>query len=251
MNLILLEHRSTRATWPADDHRSRHVVDTLGMSAGDEFDVGHCGGEIGKARILNDNGGALTLAIRWTQSAAPPLPLTLLAGLPRPQTARRMLRECTSLGVREFCFFGSDRGEPSYRQSRLWATEEWKRHLREGAEQAFATHIPPVTHVGNLAQAIASLSDEAVRLALDVYESAAPLIRASVELPNVVLAVGAERGWSAEERSVLRSHGFQLVHIGQRVLRSETAALAAIGTLASHRGWLNAAHQPPGLPGRT
>jgi RsmE family RNA methyltransferase len=45
------------------------------------------------------------------------------------------------------------------------------------------------------------------------------------------LAVGAERGWSGDEREQLRANGFTLKHLGQRVLRVETAVVAALGIL--------------------
>jgi RsmE family RNA methyltransferase len=47
----------------------------------------------------------------------------------------------------------------------------------------------------------------------------------------VVLALGPERGWSASERDLLRAEGFQLVHLGERVLRVETACVAAIAVV--------------------
>jgi 16S rRNA (uracil1498-N3)-methyltransferase len=47
----------------------------------------------------------------------------------------------------------------------------------------------------------------------------------------VILALGAERGWSGEERVMLRKAGFQFVHLGARVLRTETACVAALSLL--------------------
>ena len=44
----------------------------------------------------------------------------------------------------------------------------------------------------------------------------------------IAIALGPERGWSAAERSLLRAGGFELAHLGARVLRTETAAVAAI-----------------------
>ena len=56
--------------------------------------------------------------------------------------------------------------------------------------------------------------------------------------PTVTLALGPERGWSAAERNLLRSQGFTLVHLGTRVLRVETAVVAAVTLVRSARGWL-------------
>ena len=52
---------------------------------------------------------------------------------------------------------------------------------------------------------------------------------------------GPERGWSSEERDCLRKNKFELCHMGQRVLRVETAMVAAVGFLSAFywadRGW--------------
>jgi RsmE family RNA methyltransferase len=44
----------------------------------------------------------------------------------------------------------------------------------------------------------------------------------------LALAFGPERGWSAGERQLLRAQGFELAHLGTRVLRTETAVVAAL-----------------------
>jgi len=63
----------------------------------------------------------------------------------------------------------------------------------------------------------------------------------AVALPGppaaVVLALGPERGWSPAERDLLRSEGFALAHLGPRVLRAETAAVAAVAIVKSRLGW--------------
>jgi len=74
---------------------------------------------------------------------------------------------------------------------------------------------------------------------LDNYEGIMPLHR--VELPGdtpLTLAVGSERGWSSKERDLLRSAGYQLAGLGSRVLRAETATIAALAVIkAATGGW--------------
>ncbi|MBP7483295.1 MAG: RsmE family RNA methyltransferase, partial [Lacunisphaera sp.] len=55
---------------------------------------------------------------------------------------------------------------------------------------------------------------------------------------SAVLALGAERGWSAAERTLLRASGFTFTHLGERVLRTETACIAALTLLKAKLGWL-------------
>jgi RsmE family RNA methyltransferase len=161
-----------------------------------------------------------------------------LIGLPRPQTARDILRDATTLGVTAMHFVRTDRGEASYGQSSLWHSGEWESCLVTGAAQAFCTHLPEVTHGRDLAAVISGLGMGSSRLALDNYEASAPL--ADIPLAgtgSVMLAIGPERGWSEAERTLLREQKFTLVHLGARVLRAETACTAAIAIIKAKCGW--------------
>ncbi|MFW5883288.1 MAG: RsmE family RNA methyltransferase, partial [Verrucomicrobiota bacterium] len=70
-------------------------------------------------------------------------------------------------------------------------------------------------------------------VALDNYEASAPLAQwLQGRPPTPSLLIGPERGWSATERDHFRAANIPLAHLGTRVLRTDTAALAAL-TLAS------------------
>ncbi|MES1167264.1 MAG: RsmE family RNA methyltransferase, partial [Pseudomonadota bacterium] len=173
----------------------------------------------------------------------PPLdPVILILGLPRPQTARKILQEAAALGVRELHFFAADKGEPNYAQSTLWSSGEWRRHLIAGAEQAFDTRLPEVTYRRSLTEVLVPCSHPASQLALDNYEAGVPLsqwhvVRDTSNPPvPVVVAVGPERGWSARERELLRARGFTIAHLGPRVLRTETACVAAVALVKAKLG---------------
>lgn len=175
----------------------------------------------------------IELQFRWQEEPPPLIPMHLLIGMPRPQTAKKVLLEATSLGVATMRFFCAAKGESSYRQSTLWSSGEWRKHLVAGAEQAFCTRLPEVREGGTLEEAIAELKEGTERKALDNYEATIGLgswARGKDEgsIGGLVLAFGAERGWSGEERDCLRKAGFELAHLGPRVLRLETAVVAAV-----------------------
>jgi RsmE family RNA methyltransferase len=235
VNLILFEPAELAVSLPRTDPRAVHLLNVLRRSVGDTFDAGLVNGPRGKGTLAAVGPDSLTLTFSWGAAAPAPDPIILLVGLPRPQTARDILREATSLGVGELHFFRSEKGEVSYAQSTLWSSGEWRRHLLTGAEQAFDTRLPAVTHGRTLAEVIAALPAGAARVALDNYESPQPLAVVPLASP-AVLAFGSERGWSAAERDLLRAQGFALAHLGQRVLRSETAVIAALAIVRSRLG---------------
>lgn len=226
MNLVLLEAGEVAEPLPRADPRAEHLLTVLRRQVGDTFDAGVVDGPRGKATVTSI--GAAGVAFRFEPGAEPPPldSLHLLLALPRPQTARKILNEAAALGVASLRFFPADKGEPGYAASTLWKTAEWRRHLRDGAAQAFDTRLPGVHHAPDLAAAVAALPAGA-RIALDNYEAPGPLAPAAGRRP-LVLAFGPERGWSAAERDLLRSSGFALAHLGTRVLRTETAVVAAV-----------------------
>jgi 16S rRNA (uracil1498-N3)-methyltransferase len=231
VNLILFEPAELEQPLPHSDRRAEHIRRVLRREVGDSFDAGLINGPRGKATLVALNDATLTLAFTPTHPASPASPIALIVGLPRPQTARDILRDATTLGVGAIHFVRTEKCERSYAQSTLWSSGEWRRHLIAGAEQAFDTRLPNVTDDRPLPELLATLPQPSTRLALDNYESAQPLSGRDSVPHCVTLAVGSERGWSARERELLREHGFELVHLGARVLRTETACVAALSLL--------------------
>lgn len=230
MNLVLFSPEEIGRPLPRADRRTDHIVVVLRRKPGETFDVGLINGPLGKATLVRVAEEGLHLTFAWDPAIPPPpSALTLLVGLPRPQTARDILRDATTLGATMLCFVATERSEPSYARSKLWTTDEWHRHALAGAEQAFSTFVPEVKTGNTLEAAVGSLPAATTRLALDHYEAAHPLatVQPTPGRP-VVLAIGPERGWTQRDREILRDAQFDLVHLGRRVLRTETAVIAAL-----------------------
>ena len=240
MNLILFEPAELTVPLAHIDPRAEHILKTLRRRIGDTFDVGLVDGPIGKGTLDAISATTLTLTFTWGPPPAPPDPITLLLGLPRPQTARDILRDATTLGVGALHFVATERSDPNYAAATLWTSGEWRRHCLAGAAQAFATRLPAVTSNHTLATALAALPAATTqRLALDNYEATYPLSECHIiGDTSVVLALGPERGWGPADRAALRAHGFTLVHLGTRVLRSETAVIAALTLVRAQLGLL-------------
>jgi len=235
MNLILFEPAELDAPLARADPRARHVLDVLRRTVGDRFDAGLVNGPRGKGIVRSIDAHGLELAFEWGELPPPLEPITLLIGLPRPQTARKILQEATAMGVRELRFVTSEKGEAGYATSTLWQSGEWRRHVIDGAEQAFCTRLPEVRWGERLAAALDALAPAGARVALDNYEAPQSLSAMPLGAP-VTLAFGPERGWSAGERDRLRAAGFQFAHLGARVLRAETAVVAAVSLVRAKLG---------------
>lgn len=233
MNLVLFESGELSAPLPLADPRAQHILKVLRRAPGDTFVAGLVDGPLGQATLLalDAASGTLSLAFSAEREPPPPPPITLLAGLPRPQTARDILRDATTLGVSRIHFVATERSDPNYAAATLWTSGEWRRHLLAGAAQACDTRLPAVSWTHTLATALAALPPPAAaaRLALDNYEATLPLADAlPARLGPVILALGPERGWGPSDRAALRDAGFALCSLGERVLRLETAVCSAL-----------------------
>ncbi len=214
-----------------------HLLTVLRRKPGDSFDAGIVNGPRGRGTLTRLTDDTLAFSFAPSLPAQPADPLTLILGLPRPQTARDVLRDATTLGVAALVFVITEKTEPSYAQSKLWSTGEWRRHVLAGAEQAFDTRVPDVRWGSTLATTLGDLAAGDVRLALDNYESPAPLGQCQLQPgQRVTIAIGGERGWSPAERDTLRGHGFALHHLGARVLRTEVACAAALTLVRAKLG---------------
>ncbi len=234
MNIVLFENSEVESVLPIGDERASHILKVLRRKEGDSFDVGLLDGPKGKATVVAVLSEGIELSFEWGREEPTLLPIDLIVGLSRPQTMRKILNEATTLGVRSIRFVATERGEPSYAESKLWSTGEWRRHVVAGVAQAFTTRVPEVTWGMSLEVALGEVaSNDGTRLCLDNYEGVMRLGEfwgGARNLP-VALAVGSERGWTAKERDMFRARDWTLVGMGERVLRTETAVVAAVSVV--------------------
>ena len=240
MNLLIFEKHFQSIQLAAKDPRAQHLRRILRVKVGDSVCVGFV--DAGRAwtqvRELHTD-GSLVLELHGEEPSPGLLPIHGLFGMPRPHTAKRVLYEMACLGLSTLHFFPAKNGEASYAHSRLWKEELWRERLLAGLEQSFATQLPELFVHANLAEALIALESIEQTLALDNYEAAKPLdqqLGFGAQNASLALAIGPERGWASEEREQLRANGWQLAHLGPRVLRVETASVAAVSLAAARRG---------------
>jgi len=236
MNIILFEESELDRVLPPGDERAVHVLKVLRRKLGDSFDVGVIDGPRGKATLEGVTDAGLELSFKWGEVEPSLLLIDLVVGLSRPQTMRKILNEATTLGVRSIRFVETDRGEPSYGESKVWTTGEWRRHVVAGVAQAFTTRMPTVIWGMSLGAALEEVGEGDCRLALDHYEATKRLGKAVNGCDALALAIGSERGWTANERELFRGAGWTLVGMGERVLRTETAVVAAVAVVRELMG---------------
>ena len=243
--MIILEPGESGTLLPRSDRRWEHVKKVLKKRPGERVSAGiatdapfgQASGRVGEAivRSLDDSGLVLDFEPFPGSAGEPPelARLVLVLGFPRPIQAARILRDLASLGVAEIHLALTELGEKSYAESAFFRDRDFRAHLVEGAEQAANPRLCAVSTHWSLRRCLDELRDikAAERVALHpdgglpLFGSLGP-IADSASAPTV-LAVGNERGWTDAEVAILRDAGFRLAGLGPRILRSETAAVAA------------------------
>jgi 16S rRNA (uracil1498-N3)-methyltransferase len=113
----------------------------------------------------------------------------------------------------------------------------WVGILRGAAEQSEGLFIPALSPPVALPELLAGLSDKQSPLKILLMERGpdrTPLkvmLRGVEAKQPVILAIGPEGGWTDDEARVFQMAGFRLASMGGRILRSETAAMAAMAAL--------------------
>jgi 16S rRNA (uracil1498-N3)-methyltransferase len=108
----------------------------------------------------------------------------------------------------------------------------WEKILRESAEQTRRVRAPALDLARRPADAFAQ-SQACIRILLCEREEAKPIGEALSGGPrtSAALAIGPEGGWTEEEIAAARAAGFAEASLGENILRTETAVIAALAVL--------------------
>jgi 16S rRNA (uracil1498-N3)-methyltransferase len=168
-----------------------------------------------------------------------PLAVTLAVALSRGDRMDTVVQKATELGVRRIQPVSSERTGVRLDAARLGKKRvHWERVAISACEQCGRNVIPRIDETLALTGYLAGSGEvaaDALRLILHPDDSTDTRDEAAAPLPerpvDVVLLVGPEGGFSEGEVAAARAAGFHPLQLGPRVLRTETAPLAALAAL--------------------
>jgi RsmE family RNA methyltransferase len=219
--------------------RALYAYDTHGIREGQTVRVGVLGGLKGEARVLSATQAAIALELSLSENPLPPEPIDLIVGVSRPQTIKKVIQAAVMLGVRSLHFVRSEQGEKSYLQSRSLDEDQILDESIKALEQVWDTRAPEIlvhrTFAYFLEKKYPVLISEVGRtLSLVAHPTGEPLSapdRSRFSDSHVVVAIGPERGWSAQEIELFAQAGFKVIGLGDRVVRVEIALVLLMGQL--------------------
>jgi 16S rRNA (uracil1498-N3)-methyltransferase len=245
----------TRRRWIADTwtsttasltgEQAEHLARVLRAEPGQIYDV-VAGGFLHRAEIVSVRSGAsgqqaevlFTLHEELESDSA--LPLHLLLAVFKFDHMEWAIEKATELGVARITPVLARRTEKHLGQAAVKRVERWRRIALEASKQSRRTTVPEITEPVALKAALDQAASP-VRILLSETEQVTTIASALKQLDfaaqdaelTLALAIGPEGGWTHEEMALFSQHAWQPVTLGPRILRAETAAIAAIAILSS------------------
>ena len=217
-------------------------IRVLRMKIGDELIICDGEGSDHRCRISRISDGCVETEVLGTEPspAEPSLRCTVLAGFPKGERADYIVQKCTECGAAEIVFFQCTRcvarpDEKSMEKKRA----RFNRIAEEAAKQSGRGIIPKVSAAPDFAGAL----DIAVKtqLPLFMYETGerTPLktaLESSHGVSTAAIMTGPEGGFERFEADLAAAVGIKLCSMGPRILRCETAPVAALTALMYETG---------------
>jgi 16S rRNA (uracil1498-N3)-methyltransferase len=214
-----------------DAGQTRYLTRALRLRAGEKLTVfDGSGGEylaiivqIDKSSVDIQTGPLLN------SSTESPLQLQLLQGLSKGDRMDTVVQKATELGVQRISPLLTDHSVVKLDAARATRRRKhWQKIAQSACEQCGRNIVPAIDEVIALNNWFDRNRDDTGTRLILCPEARTPL--SSVERPNagLTLLIGPEGGFSREEYECAAAAGFSAVSLGPRVLRSETATIAAI-----------------------
>jgi len=238
MNIIILtsEDCFREGQYRIYDERFVHIKTILKSENNDIIEIGILNHARGKGKIseITDNYVIIEI-IELFKTSKSDCKIEIICALPRPQTLKKVLLTCSTMGVSKLHLIKSEKVEKSYFHSPLLKEENYTKYLIEGLSQGKRT-IPPKVFIHNKFKMFFETSFYTSDKN-NIYLLAHPNTNNYLNKFNVanrktiVVAIGPEGGWNDFEVGLMQEKGFELFKISESILRVENAVTAALSQI--------------------
>jgi 16S rRNA (uracil1498-N3)-methyltransferase len=216
---------------PDDVH---HLVRVLRAEPGREFVALDGRGGVSLCRLRRDTEGWFGLVLkRLEENPESPLRVCLGQSLIKKDRFEWVVQKAVELGVTEIAPLICRRTEVLLEAEGLaHRMRRWRKIVLEAFRQSGRTRLPELHEPVDLEALVTGASAE-LRFALDEREGIhlRSLWRGQVPPRSCLFLVGPEGGWDDSDRRIFEAHRIPAVNLGLRILRAETAPVAALSIL--------------------
>ncbi|WP_369937064.1 16S rRNA (uracil(1498)-N(3))-methyltransferase [Xanthomonas tesorieronis] len=214
-----------------------HLLRVLRLREGDRCVLFNGDGCDYEAELLQvgKRGASARIGAAQPANNESPLAITLLQGVARGEKMDLILQKATELGVAAIVPVWAERTEVKLDAARTdKRVAHWRSVIVSACEQSGRARVPSLAAPLALADA-AAVAGTQLKLTLDP-QGEHRLRTLDIAGNAATIAIGPEGGWSPRDRAALQAAGFAGLRLGPRILRTETAGLAAIAALQAQCG---------------
>ena len=217
-----------------DGQELAHLRKVLRLGPGDRITVFDDGGWEHEAviRQLSAERGEIEILRSYQAGRESPLRMILAVGLTKGEKIDWVVEKATELGVHEIVPFTSTFAVPRLDEKKIAArSARWEKIALSAVKQCGRTQPPEISPLCAFDALVGGAWPETLKLLFWEKEPKQSLYEVHAKqatAKSVLLAVGPEGGFAAQEVEAAQAHGFETVGLGRRTLRAETAAVTAL-----------------------
>jgi 16S rRNA (uracil1498-N3)-methyltransferase len=193
--------------------------------------------------LFNGNGGEYSCVLievsrktvlikvkSWSdRNVESPLQVTLGLGISRGDRMDLSVQKAVELGANQVTPLMTDRCVVQFKgEKKPQRLQHWQKIIQHAAEQSGRTVLPELTEIAALQNWIGN--QQGLKVFLDPYAEKS-LAELQPDGMKIALLTGPEGGFTDQERNAAKAAGFIPVRLGSRILRTETAAIAALAAV--------------------
>ncbi|MCC8074039.1 MAG: 16S rRNA (uracil(1498)-N(3))-methyltransferase [Clostridiales bacterium] len=216
-----------------NEEQSRHIAKSLRMRKGDMITLSNGDGNDWGCIIdeITQNNVILTVCYHQANGTEPSVKITLYQGLPKGDKMGDIIQKCTELGVSVIapvltnrCVSRPDAKSAEKKQKRF------QKIALEAAQQSGRGIVPEITELQNIKKAVEN-DDSEVKILF--YEGGGESLKSIVksDVKSVSVYIGPEGGFEKDEVEMIKSAGGKVATLGKRILRTQTAPVAATAAI--------------------
>lgn len=217
-----------------------HIVKVMRSAEGDEILVSDGKGRVAQARIkrLEQKEVRADIVQILDEQREMPIRVTIGQGLPKADKMEWIIQKGTEMGAYAFLPFSSERTIVKLDEKKEGKKlERWQKIAKEAAEQSHRSVLPQVGSPATFKTILAQSQAYSARVIAYEQESAVGLKEVLNTLStgdSLLVLIGPEGGFSAEEVAQAKQAGFVSVQLGPRILRTETASQYVLACVSYH-----------------
>lgn len=221
---------------------AHHLGRVMRAKAGDHIVVADDIGQVGEYSItgFTENTVELQLEHHIQEETESPVELVLAQCLPKGDKLELITQKATELGVNVIVPLVSDNCVVKYNGKKAAARQEkWQKIANEAGKQCGRSCLPTVEPIVPLGQWLRNMAEAAKEEGTAIcmcYENEEQqgikvFLQSQKDIKKIVFIIGPEGGFSLAEAQLARELGIASVSLGTRILRAETAAIAAAAVI--------------------